>query len=401
MINRTVIALSFLFFFLNACEKNDTSTDYLREVLNNLNQIESATYYSIGENWNPGDTAASSVNYSFVKEYNNPSDTTIGAKFIIQNPGILSKPEFCYDGQMRAIFYNAEKRIVIDSFTVRPLPFRPLTPPFYNYTKSIIRYAIETEDSISIDIKDLKDSVYIRLSIFEESQVEFFGKAYHMPLTPYTFGDNTSVYELWIDKSDNLPYKVRREMSHNISVTGCKNIELNKIDIKDFKASDYFPFDYVIQPYGIGGDNRKKNDLIGKEAPAWTLQTSDKQMISLTDFKSKVLMIQFTSISCGPCKASIPFLKELGTIYNKDDFDFVAIECSSKSTNALKKYMNRNDFDYKFLLSTKEVLESYSIHSYPVFFILDKQQVIKQVINGYGEGITDSEIIKAINELID
>jgi hypothetical protein len=253
IVNRPIIALSILIFVFNACTKNEPSPDYLREVLNNLNKIESATYTSIGENWNPGDTAASDINYSFVKEYNNPSDTTIGAKFIIQNLSILSKPEFCYDGQMRAIFYNTEKRIVIDSFNVRPLPFRPLTPPFFNYAKSIIRYAIETKDSISVDLTDLKDSVYLKLTIYEENQVEFFGKAYHMPLTPYTFGDNNSIYEIWIDKSNNLPYKIRREMSHNISVSTCKDAKLNKITLKDFNASDYFPFDYVIQPYGIGG----------------------------------------------------------------------------------------------------------------------------------------------------
>jgi thiol-disulfide isomerase/thioredoxin len=401
MKNRPALALSLIVLLSNACTNHYTSTDYLREVLNNLNKIESATYTSIGENWNPGDTAASDINYSFVKEYNNPSDTTIGAKFIVLNLSDTSKPEFCYDGQMRAIFYNDEKRIVIDSFTVRPLPFRPLTAPFFNYVKSIIRYAIETEDSISIDIKDLKDSVYFKLTISEENQVEFFGKAYHMPLPPYDLGDYTSIYELWIDKSDNLPYKVRREMSHNISVTSCNNVELNKIDIKDFKASRYFPENYIIESYRTGGSYLKKNDLIGKEAPDWTLQTAEKSLISLTDLKSKVLMIQFTSVNCGPCRASIPFLKELGAIYNKDDFDFVAIESTSNNTNALKNYMIRNDFDYKFLLSTKEVLRSYSINAFPVFFILDENRVIRNVINGYGKGTTDSEIINAINELID
>ena len=401
MKNRPVLALSLTIFFLIACTKNYTSKDYLREVMINLNKIESATYNNIGENWNPGDTAATDINYSFLKEYNNPSDTTIGAKFVVLNLNDTSKLEFCYDGLMRALVYNDEKRIVLDSFTVRPLPFIPLTPPFFNYVKSIIRYAIETDDSISLDIKELKDSVYLKLTIFEENQVEFFGKAYHMPLSPYDFGDNTSVYELWIDKSNNLPYKVRREMSHNISVTTCKKVELNKIDIKDFKASDYFPYDYIIQSYEIGGDNSKKNDLIGKEAPIWTLQTAEKLQISLTDFKSNILMIQFTSISCGPCKASIPFLKELDSIYKKCDFDFVAIESSSNNTSALKNYMDRNDFEYKFLLSTKEVLKSYSINSFPVFFILDEHRVIKKVINGYGKGTPDGEILKAINELIE
>jgi thiol-disulfide isomerase/thioredoxin len=400
MKNRPVLALSVIIFFFTACTNNYTSTDYLREVLNNLNKIESVTYNSIGENWNPGDTAASQINYSFVKEYNNPSDTTIGAKFVMLNQNDTSKLEFCYDGQMRALVYNDEKRIVLDSFIVNPLPFRPLTPPFFNYAKSIIRYAIETSDSASLVIKDLNDAVYLKLTIFEENQVEFFGKAYHMPLTPYTFDDNTSIYELWIDKSNNLPYKVRREMSHNISVTSCKDVELNKINIKDFKAASYFPDDYIIQSYRTGGAPLKKNDLLGKKAPGWTLQTAEKLQFSLTDFKSKVLMVQFTSVSCGPCRASIPFLKELDTIYKKDDFDFAAIESTSNNTNVLTNYMNRNGFEYKFLLSTKEVLKSYSINSFPVFFILDENRVIRNVINGYGKGTTDSEIIAAINELI-
>ena len=61
--------------------------------------------------------------------------------------------------------------------------------------------------------------------------------------------------------------------------------------------------------------------------------------------------------------------------------------------------MNRNHFDYKFLLSTDEVRKDYSISSFPVFFILDENHVIKKVINGYGKGTTDEEIRKIINEL--
>jgi thiol-disulfide isomerase/thioredoxin len=185
-----------------------------------------------------------------------------------------------------------------------------------------------------------------------------------------------------------------------MSVRICEDIELNKIDIKDFKASDYFPDDYKIENYRIGGKRKTKNELIGKEAPDWTLQTADKSTFSLTDLKSTVTMIQFTSVACGPCKASIPFLKELSTAYNKEDFDFAAIECSSRNTNVLKGYMDRNDFDYTFLLSTKEVLKSYSIKSFPVFFFLDENRIIRNVINGYGKGTTDNEIRTIINELI-
>jgi len=401
MKNRKILAITLTIFLFTACTKDYTSTSYLKKVLNNLETIESATYIITKELWFPGDTAASDIYYYSVKEYDNPSDTTIGSKFVSLHQNDSASLRSCYDGQMRALVYNDEKRIVLDSFNINPKPFRPTTPPFFNYVESILRYALETHDSISLDIKDLKDSVYMKLIIYEENQVEFFGKAYHMPINPYGFGDNTSLYEIWINKANSLPYKVRREMSSQTTVTICENYELNNIDINDFKASGYFPDDYTIETYRIGGKRKTINELIGKEAPDWTLQTADKSPFSLTDLKSKVAMIQFTSVACGPCKASIPFLKELSTSYNKEDFDFVAIECTSKNTNVLKGYMERNDFEYKFLLLTKEVKKSYSINSFPVFFILDENRIIRNVIYGYGKGSTDDEIKTIINEMIE
>lgn len=400
MNRKSLIALTLSTLILSACKENYTSTDYLKTVLKNLDNIESATYSLKAENWAPGDTAALDIKYTYVKEYDNPSDTTIGSKFVFLNQNDRERLEFCYDGQMRGLVYHDEKMIVLDSFTVRPLPFRPLTPPFFNFAKNILRYAIETTDSISLDFADLKDSIYVKLTINEDRQVEFFGKAYHMPLSPYTYGENKSIYELWINKSSGLPYKVRREMSHNISVTSCKDFELNKMDIGDFNASDYFPAGYKIQSYRLGGKPGKAHELLGKTAPDWTLQSAENIPVALCDLKSKVLLIQFTSVSCGPCKASIPFLKQLGTEYKKADFDFIAIESSSKNLDVLRNYMNRNKFDYKFLLSTKEVLKRYSISSYPVFFILDENRVVKNVINGYGEGSTDMEIRNIVNKMV-
>ncbi|MGE0088539.1 MAG: TlpA family protein disulfide reductase [Bacteroidales bacterium] len=400
MIKKLIICSTLLIVLLNSCKRNYTSKDYLDVVLDKLNKIESASYFLTGENWNPGDTSASFIFTNFINEYKNPSDTTIGAKYVSLDSLTKSKADFCYDGKMRALFYNDEKVIVIDSFTARPLPFRPLSPPFYNYVTSIVKYALTTRDSISTEIKEQKSNVFVRLTINEDEQIEFFGKAYHMPPSPYNYGDNTSIYELWIDKKTDLPYKIRREMSHNISVSSVSNFKFNELHIKNFIASDYFPKDYEIEQYRQKTGKRQPNELIGKKAPDWTLQTDDNQNISLSDLKSEVLLIQFTSVSCGPCRASIPFLKELQNNYKKDDFDFVAIESTCNSTNSFSSYKKRNQFNYKFLLSNKQILKDYSIQSYPVFFILDKNRIIKEVVNGYGEGTTDDRIKAIINELI-
>ena len=158
------VASSFLFlgvsFILLNCSKVDNNKrDYLQKVLNNLNKIKSATYYATTEAWAPGDTAASGVYNHYIKEYDNPVRYNNRCKFceILQED--TTHMTFCYDGKMRAVVYEDDKTIVIDSFLVRSLPFRPLTPPFFNYTKSIIKYALETKDSISMDVEDFRDSV--------------------------------------------------------------------------------------------------------------------------------------------------------------------------------------------------------------------------------------------------
>ncbi|NCA77357.1 MAG: TlpA family protein disulfide reductase [Alphaproteobacteria bacterium] len=385
---------------LSSCSNHGNNKMYLGKVVENLEKIESATYWSKGEAWAPGDTAASFVNVHYVREYNNPADTTIGASYVKLLPEDTTRMTFCYDGCMRASVYEDTKTIVVDSFSVRKLPFRPLTPPFFNYAKNILRYALTTGDSISLRVEEQDTSTYICLTIFGTRQVEFFGKHFYIEENPYMTGETTSKYEIWTGKSNDLPYKVRREMAHDISVESVSKVELNKSTIKNFKASRYFMPGYEIRKYGEGNNTGDMHDLVGKRAPGWTLKDATGKTISLDALKSEVVMIQFTSVSCGPCKASIPFLKQLGSAYNKEGFSFVAIECTGRSMNALISYRERNDFSYPFLLSAGDVARDYQVRSFPVFFILDKNRIIRKVIRGYGTGSTDQEIRKAIDELL-
>lgn len=221
----------------------DDKREYLKKVLDNLEQIKSATYKVESEVWNPGDTIPSSIRKYIVKEFDDPADSTIGASFVNLGTDDGKEFQFGYNGEVRVLVNHAVKEIKIDNFTTRPLPFRPLTPPFFNYCKNIVRYALETEDSIVTTLEDCGDYFYFKLVINEDTQVEFFGKAYHMPPPPF-YVEPTSIYELWIHKSNGLPYKKRRAMSHNISVETCCNVEINKETIDRFDVFDYVPQGY-------------------------------------------------------------------------------------------------------------------------------------------------------------
>lgn len=390
------------FLLVTSCTQSKDNVDYLRIVLDNLEQIKSASYYSTSEGWVPGDTAASSVRREFTKEYNNPSDTTIGASFVgfMENDTTLAR--FCYDGKMRAYVNHDKQTIKVDSFTTERFPFRTISPPFFNYTKSILKYALETTDSISLQMEENEESVYVCLTIFEDTQIEFFGKAFRMPVYPEYYVDPISKYELWIDKKTDLPYKKRREMGHDISVETISNVDINGLKNEDFVASSYFPDSYTLL---IKGENREtvdfsEVDLFEKTAPEWSLYSADDQLVSLKDIKSKVTILMFTSISCGPCKIAIPVINQLVSEYDKKEVEIVAVECASRSMRALKMYRDNNDIRYTWLQSNEKVLTDYGIFGYPIFFVLDENHVVKKIINGYNQKTFGKEIRETIHGLL-
>ena len=400
------ILLSVISFLLvmNVCGKNDVDMrTYLKKVLSNLDKVESASYHEQSQSWQPGDTTAITNSFRFIKEYTNPSDSTIGASYVALNAKDTTRFEFGYDGKVKMISFHEHKGIMIDDFTTRKLPFRLVGPPFFCYSRNIIGYALSTGDSITTEWKDLGEAYYFKLVIHEDRQVEFFGKAYYIPKPPFDLGDPTSIYELWINKSDDLPYKVRREMSHQISANICSDVVLNQLSMADFNLDDYVPQDYEISKYGEKGKTTQLSarELIGKKAPDWMLKDMYENPVSLSNLKSKVLLVNLTGIGCGACHASIPFLNGLKEKFNADEFEVVSIETWGRKPHSLRTYADKNQINYRFLCGDEGIVKSYRTYgAAPFFFILDQDRVVRKVIQGYGMEKTDKEITDAIKALL-
>lgn len=381
---------SIVLVFFYSCRTEYNNTEYLQKVFNNLEQIKSATYFSIISVSMPGDTLEFRTYSRYTEEYFNPADTLVGSSFSETQQDRTHKVSWFYDGKAFTYLLWDEKRISIDSTPRR----RPT--PFFNFTKSIIKYALDTNDSISTYLKDFGDSIKFSLLI-PHRVVEFQGKPVSFDDPSLSAKDEFSRYDIWINKSDNLPYRYRRNMSHQTTWQICRNVEFDKKKIEDFIVPKYFPKDF---PISVSGKQKTDEvDLTGNKAPVWSLKDLNNNTISLYDLKSKVLMIQFSGIGCGPCHMSIPFLKKLETEYDKKDFDFVSIETWSDNIEAMKRYQKNNALNYKFLLSTEEVSKSYQVNGVPAFYILDKNRVIKKIIVGYDKETTDKEITDAINGL--
>ncbi|MEN6355047.1 MAG: redoxin domain-containing protein [Bacteroidales bacterium] len=397
-----ILALFLSATLISRCKVETNKNDYLKKVLANLEKIKTATYFSTLDVYMPGDTAPSAIRHSYFKEFTNLSDTSVGAKFLKFMGEDTIKLIYEYDGIKQAWIDWDKKTVENDDFQKNPYPFRVVMAPFMTYAKTIIKYALDKTDSIKIDKKDFGDSIQYIISCYDQ-YLEFVGKipvpVFDIPTIPDgSAKGKISKYDIWVNKSNGLPYKIKRDMIFEISVNSISNIKLNDKKFEDIKVSDYFPPDYSML---IKGKQKSlKTILEGKKSPDWTLTDFTDNKIALKDLKSKVVMIQFTGIGCGPCRMSIQFLRDLVTEYKNKDFEFLSIEAWDKNIDAIKRYHNNNEMNYNLLMSTEDVTKSYHVEMVPTFFILDKNRVIKKVIEGYDKEKTEKEIKDDLNELI-
>ena len=387
-------ALFSLVFLTHSCSVEIDAGSYLKKVLNSMSEIESASYSSTVTGSIPGDTMKSVTYSRQVEEFFNPSDTTIGSILAVVQQDATHKASWVYDGNARIFMDWNEKTISIDSFKTARYPFRPVGSPFFNYTKSIIQYAVDTKDSIKVELTDLTDTILFRLTVYGKS-VEFFGKPFYNDIR-YT--EPLSKYDIWINKSDNLPYRYKRNLVSVINWESIDNVVLNHAGIEEFRAADYIPEDFTL----LTPESRNEGiiDLTNQKAPELELTDPDNNPVSLNNLNSKVVLIQFTGIGCGFCHLSIPFLRNLINDYSPDELSLIAVETWNNDPEIIKRYISNNKINYPYLLSADEYTKLYQISAVPVFFILDENRIIRRVVRGYSKDSTDLEIRDAINMLI-
>jgi thiol-disulfide isomerase/thioredoxin len=302
-----------------------------------------------------------------------------------------------YDGNVRGTVFWDKEYVRIDSFKNHPYPFRLVYYPFYTKINEIIKYTLSTRDSIKTNFIDYGDSVFFSLKIIDK-HTYFHIKPISIT-NDYIPEKTNSQFDIWFNKSDHMPYRMRSKWFHTSFFESISHARINTSEDISFVASAYYPDHFEIRQF-IRSQERIRNNMAGEKAPEWALKDSENNEVKLSDLNSKVLLVQFTGIGCGPCHSSIPFLKQLVDDYEDEDFEFLSIETWSKNPDVFKRYEQNNGFNFTFLKSTDEVSKSYQVSSVPVFFVIDKDRIIRKVINGYSREKTDKEIRNAIGEFL-
>lgn len=109
------------------------------------------------------------------------------------------------------------------------------------------------------------------------------------------------------------------------------------------------------------------------------LQMIDGSVTSFSDYKGKLLVINFWYINCGPCIAEMPYLNDLVNQYQNENVNFLAL--SFDTSQDIKSFLEKTEFKYEHGSISRSLMYDFTPVA-PGHFIVDSEGIIRDIIVG-------------------
>ncbi|WP_456407797.1 redoxin domain-containing protein [Caldithrix abyssi] len=121
------------------------------------------------------------------------------------------------------------------------------------------------------------------------------------------------------------------------------------------------------------------------EAPAFTLNDLNGNEVSLSDFKGKVVFVNFWATWCPPCRKEIPAFIELIDQYGDDGFVILGVAVDPRefqNVDKVKPFAKEMGINYPVVYDTKGVSQLYGgIRSIPTTFVINREgKVVGRIV---------------------
>lgn len=134
------------------------------------------------------------------------------------------------------------------------------------------------------------------------------------------------------------------------------------------------------------------------KAMNFTLPDINGNEVKLSDFRGKVILINFWAQWCAPCIEEMPYIENLNTLVSEYGIKVITINVG-ENKKSVKNYIDNNRFTFISLLDgNKKVTTGYSVRSIPTTYIIDKDGYI--VASKLGSHKWDSQgVVNILKEL--
>jgi thiol-disulfide isomerase/thioredoxin len=136
---------------------------------------------------------------------------------------------------------------------------------------------------------------------------------------------------------------------------------------------------------------------VGKTAPEAKSTDLEGKAVKLSDYKGKVVVLDFWATWCQPCRGMIPHERAMVKKHAGKPFVFISVSADEKK-ETLKEFIDKEPMPWVHWWSGADggLAKEWNIQGFPTFYIIDAKGVIRGKVVGGGD---ESE--KKIDALVD
>jgi cytochrome c biogenesis protein CcmG/thiol:disulfide interchange protein DsbE len=136
-----------------------------------------------------------------------------------------------------------------------------------------------------------------------------------------------------------------------------------------------------------------------KKAPDFALKDVNGKLVHLSDYKGKVVLLDFWATWCGPCNVEIPWFTDFQRKYKDRGFEVLGVAEDDDGWKAVTPFANEKKINYRLVLGDDKTGDLYGgIEALPTTFIIDRDGRIASVHLGLSG---KKEFEDAIEKLLD
>ncbi len=130
----------------------------------------------------------------------------------------------------------------------------------------------------------------------------------------------------------------------------------------------------LISCTGVPDDVHVKNERQRKLSPDFALKDATGATVKLSDYKGKVVLLNFWATWCGPCKIEIPWFMDFQKTYKDRDFAVLGVSMDEDGWDSVKPYVEEHKMNYRVLLGNDQVSQLFGgIDSLPTTLVIDRE----------------------------
>ncbi|MEG8946441.1 peroxiredoxin family protein [Rosettibacter firmus] len=132
-------------------------------------------------------------------------------------------------------------------------------------------------------------------------------------------------------------------------------------------------------------------------APDFALPTTDGKVLRLSDYRGKVVIIDFWATWCPPCRKGIPDLIDIKKKYGSKGVEIIGVSVDTDTKPEVIPFIKEKGINYPVVYGNQNVYMQYGgIRAIPTTFVIDKEGKIVASYEGLVPKVTYENHIKKI-----